>query len=170
MWLGVIALLLCGMLVVGWRTKTSGWYGEQRVVVAMAANVLYTLYASTPLGLLYHRREERQWREGSDGERHSICSTTEVGPDCRIVPVPMMSDNYAYLIIDKATDQVAVVDPSVATEVVAQLREQELSLGKKLQLSHILCTHKHWDHAGGNADLQALYPTIQVPLPVPAND
>ena len=162
MWLLYITII-CSLLVVGWRTKTQGWYGEQRVLTALAARVVYFVYANTPLGLLYHRREVRQWNEDSAGEKHSICTTQEFGPLCRVAPVPMLSDNYAYLLIDRDSGQVAVVDPSVATEVVAELKQQESLLGRKLTLTHILCTHKHWDHAGGNADLLALYPTIQVP-------
>jgi len=39
----------------------------------------------------------------------------------------MMSDNYAYLIIDKATSQVGVVDPSVPEAIMDELKKQQVT-------------------------------------------
>ena len=36
---------------------------------------------------------------------------------------------------------------------------------KGLKLTRILCTHAHWDHAGGNADMQKLGNLLRQPLP-----
>jgi hydroxyacylglutathione hydrolase len=60
--------------------------------------------------------------------------------------VPCLSDNYAYLV--KSGDQCAVVDPSEAGPVQAALAK------KGWKLTHILNTHHHLDHCGGNLDLK----------------
>ena len=63
--------------------------------------------------------------------------------------VPCLSDNYAYLV--KAGTACAVVDPSEAAPVKAALDR----LGWRP--SHILNTHHHSDHVGGNLELKRLY-------------
>ena len=66
--------------------------------------------------------------------------------DIRLVPLP--SDNYAYLLHDPASGEAAVVDPSEAGPVLAALKETGW------RLKHILNTHHHHDHIGGNAELK----------------
>ncbi len=60
--------------------------------------------------------------------------------------IPCLSDNYAYLI--EAAGAVAVVDPSEPEPVLRILRD------KGLHLTHILNTHHHFDHTGGNLPLK----------------
>ena len=60
--------------------------------------------------------------------------------------VPCLSDNYAYLV--KSGDQCAVVDPSEPGPVQAALAK------KGWKLTHILNTHHHLDHCGGNLELK----------------
>jgi hydroxyacylglutathione hydrolase len=60
--------------------------------------------------------------------------------------VPCLSDNYAYLV--KSGDCCAVVDPSEATPIRAALARRGWTL------THILNTHHHLDHCGGNLDLK----------------
>ena len=60
--------------------------------------------------------------------------------------VPCLSDNYAYLV--KSGDSCAVVDPSEAAPVAAALKQRGWTL------THILNTHHHLDHCGGNLDLK----------------
>jgi hydroxyacylglutathione hydrolase len=62
----------------------------------------------------------------------------------KIETVACLRDNYAYLVIGDGL--CAVVDPSEAEPVQAALRG--------LKLTHILNTHHHWDHTGGNAALR----------------
>jgi hydroxyacylglutathione hydrolase len=62
--------------------------------------------------------------------------------------VPCLSDNYAYLVHEPTTNLVAVVDPSEAAPVNAALEKH------RLKLTHILNTHHHFDHTGGNLDLK----------------
>jgi hydroxyacylglutathione hydrolase len=63
-----------------------------------------------------------------------------------IAVIPCLTDNYAYLV--KAGDQCAVVDPSEPGPVVAALRT------RGWKLTHILNTHHHLDHTGGNLALK----------------
>ena len=58
--------------------------------------------------------------------------------------IPVLSDNYVYLAHDKETGATAVVDPATTEEVFAALEE------KGWTLTHILNTHHHMDHVGGN--------------------
>lgn len=58
-----------------------------------------------------------------------------------------LNDNYGYLLHDPATGATAAVD----TPEAKPIREQLKSRGWKL--THILNTHHHWDHTGGNAEL-----------------
>jgi hydroxyacylglutathione hydrolase len=60
--------------------------------------------------------------------------------------VPCLSDNYAYLV--KSGSQCAVVDPSEPGPV------REALAKKGWTLTHILNTHHHLDHTGGNLDLK----------------
>lgn len=73
----------------------------------------------------------------------------------RIVPVPVLADNYAYLVIADS-GRAAVVDPSEAGPVLeAAKREGAL-------LTAVWNTHHHWDHTGGNRDLLRDVAALQV--------
>jgi hydroxyacylglutathione hydrolase len=63
--------------------------------------------------------------------------------------VPLLRDNYAYLLRDRATAATAIVDPSEAAPV---LRAAE---ARGWKLTHVLNTHHHPDHSGGNLELKA---------------
>jgi hydroxyacylglutathione hydrolase len=62
--------------------------------------------------------------------------------------VPCLKDNYAYLVHDAETGLTAIVDPSEPDPVDAALAR------KGWKLSHILNTHHHFDHTGGNLPLK----------------
>ena len=62
--------------------------------------------------------------------------------------VPCLHDNYAYLLHDPSTAATGAVDPSEAAPVLNALQETGW------QLNHILNTHHHWDHTGGNLELK----------------
>ena len=66
-----------------------------------------------------------------------------------IVPVPQLSDNYAYLLIDPASGNAAVVDCAEAGPVLDEARR------RSVRLVAVLATHHHFDHVGGNEDLLA---------------
>lgn len=65
--------------------------------------------------------------------------------------VHCLSDNYAWLLHEPQQGVTAVVDPSECAPVVAALER------KGWKLTHILNTHHHWDHTGGNEELKAKY-------------
>lgn len=67
----------------------------------------------------------------------------------QIHQIPVLSDNYVYLAHDPASGATAVVDPAVAGPVLAEAER----LGWRI--THILNTHHHGDHVGGNAEIQA---------------
>jgi len=71
-----------------------------------------------------------------------------------IIPVPQLADNYAYLLIDPASREAAVVD---CAEAAAVLAEAERSGAR---LTAVLATHHHFDHVGGNADLLGALPGL----------
>ena len=66
----------------------------------------------------------------------------------RIVPVPCLKDNFAYLVIDD-DGHCAVVDPGEAAPVEAALVREHA------RLAAILATHHHPDHVGGIGELVA---------------
>ena len=69
----------------------------------------------------------------------------------QIIPIPCLTDNYAYIISDKNSKTVGVVDPSEARPIISFLNK------KNLKLNYILNTHHHFDHIGGNLELKKLY-------------
>lgn len=72
----------------------------------------------------------------------------------RVIAVPCLQDNYAYLVIDG--DRAAVVDPSEAAAVEAALAREGVALAA------VWVTHHHWDHVGGIGELVAAHPGIEV--------
>ena len=72
----------------------------------------------------------------------------------RVVAVPCLKDNFAYLVIEN--DRAAVVDPSEAPPIEAALARE------RVQLAAIWATHHHHDHTGGIAALVAAHPGIEV--------
>lgn len=65
--------------------------------------------------------------------------------------IPALSDNYNFLLTVEGSDAVAVVDPSEAAPIIVALER------RGLRLTHILNTHHHRDHIGGNGELRAKY-------------
>ena len=62
---------------------------------------------------------------------------------------PCLTDNYGYLLHDAESGTTAAVDTPDAREIEMQLR------AKGWRLTHILNTHHHGDHAGGNLELKS---------------
>ena len=65
-----------------------------------------------------------------------------------IIQIPVLTDNYIYLIHERVSDETAVVDPALALPVLDVLDK------KGWRLNCILNTHHHWDHVGGNLELK----------------
>ena len=75
-----------------------------------------------------------------------------------VVPVPVLQDNYVWLIHDAASGETAAVDPSVGPPV---LEAAEL---RGWTLTQVLNTHWHPDHTGGN---QAIHEATGAPVTGP---
>lgn len=73
-----------------------------------------------------------------------------------IEPVACLSDNYAYLVHDSAAGLTAIVDPSEPGPVKKALA------GHGWTLTHILNTHHHLDHTGGNIPLKEEFGAVVV--------
>jgi hydroxyacylglutathione hydrolase len=65
-----------------------------------------------------------------------------------IVAVPVLTDNYVWLLHDRESGETAAVDPSVAEPVL------EAAAARGWRLTQVLNTHWHPDHTGGNAGIQ----------------
>lgn len=65
--------------------------------------------------------------------------------------IPVLSDNYAWLVRDDATGTTAIVDPGEAAPIERVLEHE----GNRLDF--ILLTHHHHDHVGGTDALRARY-------------
>jgi hydroxyacylglutathione hydrolase len=73
-----------------------------------------------------------------------------------IIRIPVLSDNYIFLAIDRDRQIAAVVDPAEAAPVLAELARNQL------KLVAIFNTHHHGDHVGGNKELIAAFPDVCV--------
>lgn len=73
-----------------------------------------------------------------------------------VVPIPQLSDNYAYLIVDPSTGAAGVVDCAEAEAVLAEVD------ARGVRLVAVLATHHHFDHVGGNRDLLERCPALLV--------
>jgi len=73
-----------------------------------------------------------------------------------IIPVPQLSDNYAYLVVDDTSKECGVVDCAEADKVLAAVKQHGL------KLVAVLPTHYHFDHVGGNEDIVRAVPGLRV--------
>lgn len=64
-----------------------------------------------------------------------------------LVTIPCLSDNYAFLLHDAATNTTALVDAPEAAPILTALSERGWTL------DHALITHHHWDHVDGLAEI-----------------
>jgi len=98
----------------------------------------------------------------SEEERIIHCSSSNCQrnisllPRMKVVQVPVLSDNIAYLLIDEATHIAAAVDPAEPDKVLAAAAREGV------EIKYILTTHHHWDHAGGNEGMVAQLPNLAV--------
>ncbi len=81
------------------------------------------------------------------------------GAGLTIVPVPVLRDNYVWLIHDQASGETAAVDPSVGPPVL------DAAEARGWRLDQVLNTHWHPDHTGGN---EAIHAATGAPVTGPA--
>src|SRR5258708_13006921 len=65
-----------------------------------------------------------------------------------IVRIPVLSDNDVWLMREPQSGCVGVVDPAVAGPVLAEAEK------RRWKITHILNTHHHGDHVGGNMGIK----------------
>jgi len=65
-----------------------------------------------------------------------------------IALVPLLKDNFGYLLHEPASGLTGIVDPSEAEPVL------EAAAARGWRLTHVINTHHHSDHTGGNQELK----------------
>ncbi|KAF8337555.1 beta-lactamase-like protein [Cantharellus anzutake] len=73
-----------------------------------------------------------------------------------VIPVPVRSDNYAYLLVDESTKKAAAVDPYDVKKV------DDAALEAGVHIEAIITTHHHHDHSGGNEEFVRKHPGTPV--------
>lgn len=66
-----------------------------------------------------------------------------------IVRVPVLNDNYVWLVHERESGETVVVDPAVAAPVL------DAAAARGWRIGQIWNTHWHPDHTGGNAEIKA---------------
>jgi hydroxyacylglutathione hydrolase len=66
-----------------------------------------------------------------------------------IIRIPVLSDNYVWLVHEADSGETMVVDPAVAGPVLAEASQRGWTI------TQIWNTHWHPDHTGGNAEIKA---------------
>ena len=67
----------------------------------------------------------------------------------KILQIPMLRDNYAYLLVCEKSKSAAIIDPSEAEPALPKIEQEGV------RLEAILNTHHHRDHTGGNEGILA---------------
>jgi hydroxyacylglutathione hydrolase len=74
----------------------------------------------------------------------------------KVIPIPQLMDNYAYLVVDEPGGEAGIVDCAEAEPVLAAVQREGV------RLTAILPTHHHYDHIGGNEELLQALPELEV--------
>ena len=81
----------------------------------------------------------------------------------RVTAVPLFSDNYFYIVQGTAHQRLVLIDPANPDVVLDYIKD---NFSQDYLVSHVLYTHKHWDHAGGSSELcktlGSMNPNLQV--------
>ncbi|KAF8822044.1 hydroxyacylglutathione hydrolase [Cardiosporidium cionae] len=99
----------------------------------------------------------------STGKLRHFCSVNlppsferNVSPQIDVIIIPIFKDNYSYILVDRATKDCVLVDPADPSKLI------DVAKSKGLNIRTVLCTHKHWDHAGGNAKIAELLRGVSI--------
>ncbi|RAL14618.1 Metallo-hydrolase/oxidoreductase [Aspergillus homomorphus CBS 101889] len=112
---------------------------------------------------LKERLAERQDEGVPSFEGEELGRSTPSSRAMHIQSIPMWTgkgNNYAYLVTDEPTKQSVIIDPANPPEVIPEL-ESQIKAGK-IDLTAIVNTHHHWDHAGGNNELLKTFGKLPV--------
>ncbi|XP_006246126.1 hydroxyacylglutathione hydrolase-like protein isoform X1 [Rattus norvegicus] len=74
----------------------------------------------------------------------------------KVKVIPVLEDNYMYLIIEEHTREAVAVDVAVPKRLL------EIAGREGVSLTTVLSTHHHWDHTRGNAELARLQPGLAI--------
>jgi len=74
----------------------------------------------------------------------------------RVIPVPVRSDNYAYLLVDESTKKTFAIDPYDVKRV------DDAASKAGVQLQGVLTTHHHPDHSGGNEEFARTHQGVTI--------
>eukprot|EP00913_Durusdinium_trenchii_P022937 g21538.t1 len=91
----------------------------------------------------------------SEGMGSSACVALQ-NAGLEVELVQCLSDNYCPIFHHAASNVTFVMDTPEASSIAAALKK------KGWTLTHILNTHYHDDHVGGNMDLKAQFPGVQI--------
>lgn len=152
--LGALTLLVLGCPHWGLRRWSAARSRFMARTEKPLFRIAYSLYAKTRLGYLFHKKLLKRTRELYPTGHSIVCPMIING--LKILPVPILSDNYSYLIIDVASSLAVAIDPA-DPEVIQSCLEEEGAT-----LAAILTTHKHWDHSGGNKVLKKIHKTCRI--------
>ncbi|KAJ8313726.1 hypothetical protein KUTeg_008287, partial [Tegillarca granosa] len=107
----------------------------------------YFFYTRTKVGYYYHQRDIAKAREKyPNGQTHSVVQPKQYN-DLKILPFPILLDNYSYIVTDDKTNTTVVVDPGDAEPVYNYLKEENIIP------QAVLVTHKHWDHSVSDGEM-----------------
>jgi len=147
-------------------------------------DVGYYVVMHTPIGQMLHDTQLAKHKTTV----HSLTTMHDAG-SFLVRSVAYLEDNYAYLIVDKETGRTAVVDPGDAQRVLDHMHELQASwdsvhatgfsdtpapappaatvalfggVQARPELSTVLVTHYHHDHAGGNKELHTRVPELRI--------
>uniref|UniRef100_A0A8B9IF81 PNKD metallo-beta-lactamase domain containing n=1 Tax=Anser cygnoides TaxID=8845 RepID=A0A8B9IF81_ANSCY len=121
---------------------------------AASVEARYSLYARTRLGFLFYKRQVKKARERFP-HGHSVSRPLGFR-GVKIVPIPVLSNNYSYLVIDTGSSRAAVVDPSDPMAFAAGGAPIPTPRGGGADL----CARR--DHSGGNAELRRRHGSCRV--------
>ncbi|KAJ2811920.1 Cytoplasmic glyoxalase II [Coemansia furcata] len=74
----------------------------------------------------------------------------------KVIPVPCLSDNYAYVLIDEKANQVVAIDPVEPAKVLSVIKDLNMPFHT------VLTTHHHADHSGGNTQITTMVPGLEM--------
>ena len=85
-----------------------------------------------------------------DPEKHpwSEPAKRKLNPSLKVHQFPCLEDNYGYLVHCSTSGLTACIDTPDVAAIEKALKDTGWTL------THILNTHHHWDHAGGNLELK----------------
>mmetsp|Transcript_104661 Transcript_104661/g.293320 ORF Transcript_104661/g.293320 Transcript_104661/m.293320 type:complete len:356 (+) Transcript_104661:91-1158(+) len=141
-----------------------GPLGPRRAPVATTASVVGAAVALTTATLGFHRGRVCAMATAgrsslappvAEGMGSAVAARVERS-GIEVELVPCLDDNYCPIFHHPASGTTLVVDTPEAAPILAALRARGLSP------THILNTHHHEDHVGGNLELKRAFPEVRI--------